>query len=57
MAAKNVKAAHLDNVEIVEGDVLRAEGSYDIVHLDLQVSPEHVAHAYEVLRPGGFLAC
>src|SRR5512137_1036907 len=57
MAAKNLKAAKMDNVEIIEGDILRAEGKYDIVHLDLQMGREHIAHAYEVLRPGGILAC
>jgi tRNA (adenine57-N1/adenine58-N1)-methyltransferase len=57
MAAKNMKAAHLDNVEIVEGDILTADGSYDIVHLDMHISPEHIAHAHSLLRPGGFLAC
>jgi tRNA (adenine57-N1/adenine58-N1)-methyltransferase len=57
MAAKNMKAAHLENVEIVEGDLLTADGSYDIVHLDMHISPEHIAHAHSLLRPGGFLAC
>jgi tRNA (adenine57-N1/adenine58-N1)-methyltransferase len=57
MAAKNLKAAKMDNVEIIEGDILKAGGKYDIVHLDLQMGPEHIAHAWEVLRPGGILAC
>ena len=57
MAAKNLKAAHIDNVEIVEGDILAADGKYDIVHLDMHMSPEHIAHACDVLRPGGFLVC
>jgi len=57
MAAKNLKAAHIDNVEIVEGDILTADGKYDIVHLDMHMSPEHIAHAHALLRPGGFLAC
>ena len=57
MAAKNLKAAHIDNVEIVEGDILTSEGKYDIVHLDMHMSPEHITHAYDVLRPGGFLVC
>ena len=57
MAAKNMKAAHLDNVEIVEGDILTADGRYDIVHLDMHISPEHISHAHALLRPGGFLAC
>jgi tRNA (adenine57-N1/adenine58-N1)-methyltransferase len=57
MAAKNLKAARIDNVEIVEGDILTADGKFDIVHLDMHMSPEHIALAHNVLRPGGFLAC
>ena len=30
---------------------------YDVVHLDLQIQPEHVTHAFSLLRSGGYLAC
>jgi len=57
LAAKNIKEAKLDNVEIVAADVLTAEGIFDIVHLDMQISPEYVEFAYDHLRTGGYLAC
>jgi tRNA (adenine57-N1/adenine58-N1)-methyltransferase len=37
--------------------MLTAEGTYDIVHLDMQIGPAHVEHAYRLLCPGGYLAC
>jgi len=57
LAAKNITEAKLTNVEAVAIDFLAAEGSYDVVHLDMQVLPEHIAHAYALLRSGGYLAC
>ncbi|MDD1656651.1 MAG: protein-L-isoaspartate carboxylmethyltransferase [Methanomicrobiales archaeon] len=56
-ARKNVAAAKLANVDVVAGDVLSAEGGYEVVHLDMQTGEEHVAHAHRLLAPGGFLAC
>lgn len=57
IAGKNVMDAGLDNVTVISGDVLSAEGTYDIVHYDMMIGPEHVRHAHSVLRTGGFLAC
>ena len=52
LAAKNIKEAKLDNVEAIAADVLAAEGTYDVIHLDLQIATEHVAFAYDHLRAG-----
>jgi tRNA (adenine57-N1/adenine58-N1)-methyltransferase len=57
LALKNITEAKLTNIEAVAADFLDAAGTYDVVHLDLQVQPEHVAHAHSLLRSGGFLAC
>jgi tRNA(1-methyladenosine) methyltransferase and related methyltransferases len=57
LAKKNIAEAKLANVEAVAADFLAAEGSYDVIHLDLQILPEHVTHAYTLLRMGGYLAC
>jgi tRNA (adenine57-N1/adenine58-N1)-methyltransferase len=57
LAMKNITEAKLPNVEAVAADFLAAEGSFDVVHLDLQIQPEHVTHAYSLLRSGGYLAC
>jgi tRNA (adenine57-N1/adenine58-N1)-methyltransferase len=57
LAQKNIKEAKLENVEAVAADVLASQGNYDVVHLDMQIAPEHVAHAHLLLRPGGYLAC
>lgn len=57
LAMKNITESKLTNVEAVAKDFLDAEGSYDVVHLDLQIQPEHVRHAFTLLRSGGYLAC
>ena len=57
LAMKNITESKLINVEAVAIDFLAAEGIYDVVHLDLQIRPEHVTHAYSLLRSGGYLAC
>jgi tRNA (adenine57-N1/adenine58-N1)-methyltransferase len=57
LARKNITESKLTNVEAVAADFLAAEGSYDVVHLDLQIQPEHVRHAFSLLRSGGYLAC
>jgi tRNA (adenine57-N1/adenine58-N1)-methyltransferase len=57
IAKKNVREAGLDNVSVVSGDVLSADGMYDIVHYDMTIGPEHVSFAHTILRQGGFLAC
>jgi len=56
-AEKNIADAKLSNVQVVCGDVQDASGTYDVVHLDLHVTPEIVRHAWSVLVPGGYLAC
>ncbi len=56
LAKKNIADAKLTNVEAVAADFLTAGGAYDVVHLDLQIQPEHVRHAYSLLRSGGYLA-
>ena len=57
LAQKNIAEAKLASVEAVAADVLAAQGEFDVVHLDMQIAPEHVAHAHLLLRPGGYLAC
>jgi tRNA (adenine57-N1/adenine58-N1)-methyltransferase catalytic subunit len=57
LAMKNITEAKLPNVEAVAKDFLEAEGIYDVVHLDLQIQPEHVIHAFSLLKSGGYLAC
>ncbi len=57
LAMKNITESKLTNVEAVAADFLAAEGSYDVVHLDLQIQHEHVRHAFSLLRSGGYLAC
>jgi len=57
LAMKNITEAKLTNVEAVAKDFLDAEGCFDVVHLDLQIQPEHVRHAFTLLRSGGYLAC
>jgi tRNA (adenine57-N1/adenine58-N1)-methyltransferase len=56
LAVKNITEAKLPNVEAIAKDFLDAEGTYDVVHLDLQIQPEHVTHAFSLLRSGGYLA-
>jgi len=57
LAARNIRDARLDNVEVIAADMLEATGEFDVVHLDLTITPAHVEHAYSLLRPGGYLAC
>ncbi len=57
LALKNITEAKLANVEAVAADFLGADGLYDVVHLDMQIQPEHVSHAHALLRSGGYLAC
>ena len=35
----------------------RPKEIFDVVHLDMQIAPEYVAHAFNLLRSGGYLAC
>ncbi|TAJ43657.1 methyltransferase domain-containing protein [Methanofollis fontis] len=56
-AEANIRDAGLDNVEVRACDVLEVEGLFDVVHLDLPVRAEHLAHAHRLLRSGGYCAC
>jgi tRNA (adenine57-N1/adenine58-N1)-methyltransferase len=56
LAMKNITEAKLTNVEAVAADFMAADGSFDVVHLDMQVQPEHIKHAFSLLRSGGYLA-
>jgi tRNA (adenine57-N1/adenine58-N1)-methyltransferase len=57
LAQKNIMEAKLKNVETIAADFLTAVGNFDIVHLDMQIQPEHVLHAHSLLKSGGYLAC
>jgi tRNA (adenine57-N1/adenine58-N1)-methyltransferase len=57
LALKNITEAKLPNVEAIAKDFLDSEGTFDVVHLDLQIQTEHVTHAFSLLRSGGYLAC
>ncbi|HUH78900.1 MAG TPA: protein-L-isoaspartate carboxylmethyltransferase [Methanoregula sp.] len=56
LAMKNIAEAKLANIEAVAADFLAAEGIFDVVHLDMQVQPGHIRHAFSLLRSGGYLA-
>ncbi|MDD4484955.1 MAG: hypothetical protein PHD55_11390 [Methanoregula sp.] len=43
-------------MEAVAADVLAAEGTYDVIHLDLQIETAHVEFAHNHLRAGGYMA-
>lgn len=57
LARKNIHEAKLNNVEAVAEDFLSAQGMFDVVHLDMQILPEHVMHAFTLINSGGYLAC
>jgi tRNA (adenine57-N1/adenine58-N1)-methyltransferase len=57
IAEANIRDAGLSNVEVLASDFLEVQGLYDIVHLDMTITPEHIRHAHSVLKPGGYLAC
>jgi len=57
IAEANIRDSELSNVEVLVSDVLTVNGSYDIVHFDMTIGPEHIRHAHSVLKPGGYLAC
>lgn len=56
-ARMTIRDAGIENLTIITGDILRDTGCYDVVHLDLAVTTEHVVHAFRLLNPGGYLAC
>lgn len=56
-AEGNIIDAGLTNVECRACDVLEvSDGPFDIVHLDMQIEPQHVEHAYALLKNGGYFA-
>ena len=57
LARATIRDAGIDNLTIITGDILRETGKFSIVHLDLGLTAEHVRHAYDLLTPGGYLAC
>jgi len=57
LAQKNISEAKLKNVEAIAADFLSADGTFDVVHLDMQIQPEHIVHALSLLKSGGYLAC
>lgn len=57
LAETNIRNARLENVTVIAGDVLAAEGTFEVIHLDLMIRPEHIAFAHARLAPGGYLAC
>jgi len=50
LAQKNISEAKLKNVEAVAADFLSSVGMFDVVHLDMQIQPEHVVHAQSLLK-------
>lgn len=58
VAEGNIRDAGLsDTVECRACDVLAvSDGPFDVVHLDMMIEPQHVEHAYSLLRTGGCFA-
>jgi len=57
IAVESIGEIGLLNIELVNRDILDMTGSYDIVHLDLAITRDHVVHAFSLLRSGGYLVC
>ena len=57
IAEESIRETGLSNIEVLNLDVLEMDGMYDIVHLDLGITREHVVHASRLIRPGGYLVC
>ena len=57
IAEENIRDAGLSNVDVRAADFPDVQGTFDIVHLDMMISPGHVRHAHSLLVPGGYLAC
>jgi tRNA (adenine57-N1/adenine58-N1)-methyltransferase len=56
-AVVNIRDAGLSTVEHRTCDVLDvSDGPFDVVHLDMMIKPQHVEHAYKLLRCGGYFA-
>jgi tRNA (adenine57-N1/adenine58-N1)-methyltransferase len=57
IAESNIADAGLSNTDVISRDFLDATGEFDVVHLDMTITPEHILHAETLIRPGGYLAC
>ncbi|MCA1914908.1 methyltransferase domain-containing protein [Methanospirillum hungatei] len=57
IAEESIRETGLTNIEVVNRDVLEMDGQYDIVHLDLGITKQHVIYAFSLIRPGGYLVC
>jgi tRNA (adenine57-N1/adenine58-N1)-methyltransferase len=57
IAKENIKLCGLENVEIKEKDILKGieEKNVDLVTLDMEKAEEVIKHAYDALKPGGWL--
>lgn len=56
-ARMTIRDAGISNLEIITGDILNEDRRFDIIHLDLGLTTEHVSHAHLLLNAGGYLAC
>jgi tRNA (adenine57-N1/adenine58-N1)-methyltransferase len=57
LAESNINDAGLTNVRVIPDDFMKAEGKFDVVHLDMTLTGEHIRHAETLISPGGYLAC
>ena len=57
LAKENILGTGLLNIELVHGDILSIEGIFDVVHLDLMVTRDHVIHTHRLVKSGGYLVC
>lgn len=56
-ARVNIESAGVKNITLIPGDMRDATGVFEVVHLDLLLTRDHVLHAHRLLSPGGYLAC
>lgn len=57
LARMTVRDAGIENLTIITGDIMRESGRFDVIHLDLGLTSDHIIHAHKLLHPGGYLAC
>ena len=57
LAKENILETGILNIELVHGDILSIEGIFDVVHLDLMVTRDHVIHTHRLIKSGGYLVC
>ncbi|HWQ67462.1 MAG TPA: methyltransferase domain-containing protein [Methanospirillum sp.] len=56
-AEQTILDAGITNVKVVVGDITSITGEFDVIHLDLGLTADHVRHAHNLLIPGGYLVC